>query len=313
MTITPSSIIDLSTIISTLIINGFSIKKFERFIQKNYIFDVYKYDKLGAEIRYSIWFTNDIEETPLVDSLLAISTSYNSTPLIICDNNITSKCRIISFEDFFDLFGGIVNTGLILLPDLPAVLRQLGLNKLPDGLSGSPDDLLELYAKECLQFILESPVRRYGKERSFESLPDGLVIGKNRFMILYDSKAYSLKQNFNGFAFEADDIKRFASYVDDFNRRYSSYLGRVFSFVVITGNFHDSVKSISSRSDELYRLCNCKMSCITSEELGKIVQFLLKYPSTRSSIVWENIFTKLIVSVEEVSKEVKRIERDLVI
>lgn len=304
---------NLPAIISTLLVNGFNIKKSERIDKNNIIFDLYKYDKLGAEIRYSIWFANEIEETPLVETVLNISSNYKSTPLIICDSKITDKCKVYSYEEFFDFFGGIVNTGLILIPELPSVLNELGLNKLPESLVGSPDDLHELYIKECLQFVLESPTRRYGKDRSFESLPDGLVMGKNKFMILYDSKAYSIKKKTAGFEFTADDIKRFGGYVNDFNKRYAPFFGNVFSFVVVTGNFADSESSISNRSDELYKLCNCKLTCIKSEELGKIVQFLLKKPLLRSSILWENIFNKLNVDLNSLKKEVERIEKDKLI
>lgn len=295
---------NLSEIISTLVINGFHINKVQRFLNNN-ILNIYKFDKLGAEVKYSILFSDETEETPLSETLITYSKSYNSTPLVVCDTEITDKCKVYSKEKFFDFFTSFVNTGLILIPNLPEVLDTLGHNKVPNGLDGEADELLEVYSKECLQFILESPSKRFGQDRSFEHLPDGIVLAKQKFIILFDSKAYG-----NGFKFKSDDINRFAKYVENFNKRYSAIFGNVFSFLVISGKFLDSVKSISNRSDELYRQSNCKLSCITGEELGKIVQILKGNSAFSSAIIWKNILTELIIDTKIVEKEIKRIKKD---
>ena len=118
---------ELKDIILTLI-NGFHIDKVWRYAN---IINLYKFDKLGAEIRYSILFTDEIEETALIETLLKISNGYKLKPLIICENKLTDKCQTYSNEEFFDFFGGIINTGLILLSNLPEVLNKLGFRTLP--------------------------------------------------------------------------------------------------------------------------------------------------------------------------------------
>ena len=296
---------EISNIVSTLITNGFIVEQTERFPKGNIIFNILKLDKLGATIKYSILFTKEKTESQLTNSLITISKSFTSKPLIISDNFISPDCTTHTFEKFYNYFGGIVNTGLILIPNLPDILEELGTNKLPTVLQGDAFDLHELYVKECFQFILQSPTRRYGKERLFESIPDGIVICKNGMMILYDSKAYA-----NGFDFTADDIKRFASYVDEFNNRYSVILGKVFTFSVITGKLNASQKVIANRSKELYKKCNCNLSCITSRELGNIVQLLQKEPDIRVSILWKNIFAELLIDTALVQKEITRIKKD---
>jgi len=296
---------EISNIVSTLITNGFVIDQIERFPKENIILNILKLDKLGAIIKYSILFTKDITETQLTNSLITISKAFHSKPLIISDNFVSPNCTTYTFEKFYNFYGGIVNTGLILIPNLPDTLEELGTNKLPTVLQGDAFDLHELYVKECFQFILQSPTRRYGKGRIFESIPDGIVICKNGMMILYDSKAYS-----KGFDFTADDIKRFASYVDEFNNRYSTILGKVFTFTVITGKFNATQKVIANRSKELYKKCNCNLSCITSRELGNIVQMLKKEPDIRVSILWKNIFSELLIDTALVKKEITRIKKD---
>lgn len=286
--------------------NGFQIHKIDRISPENIIINARKYDRLGAEVRYSIMFSEDEHETAPVESLKNISRSYDSHPIYVNDNYLLKDVGSYSQTEFFNFFGGIVNTGLTLIPGLTTILNELGHNRLPEILTGEPEDLHELYVAECLQFILQSPTRRYGKARAFESLPDSVVLGRN-FLILVDSKAYS-----KGFAYHADDIKRFASYVEDFNTRYSQYLGRVFTFLVVSGSFLDSDKSIIGRSEELYKLCGCKLSCLTSSELGEIVKHLQKIPQERSSLDWQNIFVNQKIEMRHVSNELLRIKKDRV-
>lgn len=297
---------DSANTISTLITNGFHIEKVERLSPENSVLNIYRYDKLGAKVCYSILFSDDLEDDCVFKNhLLKIAKSYNSMPLIVSDNISLADIKSYTKKAFFDFFGGIINTGLILIPNLPDLLDELGHNGLPTGLMGTPDDLHETYVCECLQFMMESPTRRYGIERRFQSLPDGVVLGKGGFMILVDSKSYS-----DGFDFKADDIKRFASYIEDFNGRYSPYFGKIFTFVVISGHFNDSEKSIRNRSDELYKSCNCKLSCIQSKELGLFVQKIRTMPEIRGSILWKNLFSEFYIEEKHLDHEISRILKD---
>lgn len=297
--------IDFGNIISTLITNGFHISKVERLSGNNQIINTYKFDKLGAAVRYSILFSDNSGTDNIIKYLKGVSKRYKSRPIIVSDIISTPDLKIFTKDEFFNTLGGYVNTGLILIPNLEEVLDILGHNNLPIGLSGKPDDLHEIYIAECLQFIMSSPTKRYGIDRLFESLPDGIVLGKDKYMILLDSKAYS-----KGFEFSADDIKRFASYILDFNQRYSQFFGSIFTFVVVTGKFNDSVQSIENKSDELYKLVNCKLTCIQSKELGQIVELIKTKPELRLSLNWKNIFTETIIEKRHVQREITRVEKD---
>jgi hypothetical protein len=298
---------EFSNIISTLVINGFHIKQVERFSATNPIVHTYKYDKLGAEIRYSILFSEDKTETAILQTLEKTAKSFNAQPILVNDHFSTDKFKSHTTKKFFDFFGGMVNTGLILIPNLSGILHELGHNKLPTGLTGEPEDLLELYSSECFQYIFESPTRRYGSDRLFEKLPDGLVLCKNHFMILFDAKAYK-----DGFEFDSKTMNSLKFYVDDRSNNYSSYFGNIFSFIVVSGHFNDSETSLQNRSDELYNLCNCKISCIKSKELGDIVQLLKNNPDIRGSIQWKNIFSNVVAETKYVQQEIKRIQKDKV-
>lgn len=295
----------LENIIATLITNGFHISKVERVSGNNQIINAYKFDRLGAQIRYSLLFSQLSETVTLIKYLQKIAKRYDSLPIIISDKINTTECQFYTYDAFYKTLGGYVNTGLILIPNLSVILNELGHNNLPLGLTGEPDELHEIYISECLQFIMSSPTKRYGIDRLFESLPDCVVLGKDNYMILLDSKAYS-----KGFNFSSDDIKRFASYISDFNQRYSSFFGSIFSFVVVSGEFNDSINSIENRSEELYKLSNCRISCIESKILGEIVELIKTRPEIRLSINWKNIFTETMAETKHVLKEIKRIEKD---
>lgn len=296
---------DFSAIISTLIINGFHIHQVDRFAPDNPIINAFTYDKLGAEIWYSILFSEDKSETPILETLKKVAKGFNSNPLLISDFITPSGVKTFTKEQFFDFFGGTVNTGLILVPNLSNILNELGHNRLPDSFTGEPQILHELYINECLQFILGSPTRRYGSERLFTKLPDGVVLCRGKFMMLYDSKAYR-----DGFDISSDDINRFAFYVNDFNTRYSFSFGPIFSFVLVSGHFNETEKTISNRSSELYKQCNGKISCITSKELGDIVQIVKENPSISASINWKNVFSYHLIEAKNVQQEISRIKSD---
>jgi hypothetical protein len=294
-----------SNIISTLLINGFHIHQVERFSATTPIIHTYKYDKLGAQIRYSILFSEDKSETAVLQSLEKSAKSYDALPIMVNNHWQTDKVKSYTEETFFDFFGGIVNTGLILISNLHQILDELGHNKLPDGLTGEPEDLLELYTSECLQYIFESPTRRYGSDRLFEKLPDGIVLCKGRFMILFDAKAYK-----DGFAFDSKTINSLRGYVELFNQKYSGFFGSIFTVIVISGHFNDSKNALEGRAEELYKLCNCKISIVTGKELGNIVQLLKNNPNIRSSIDWKNVFANVIAETKHVQQEIDKINKD---
>lgn len=296
---------DFSNIISTLVINGFHIHQVERFYAMTPIIHTYKYDKLGAEIRYSILFSEDKSETAILQTLEKSAIAFKALPIMVNDNWQSSKVKSYTKEKFFDFFGGVVNTGLILIPNLSQILDELGHNKLPTGLFGDPEDLLEHYVSECLQYIFESPTRRYGSDRLFEKLPDGIVLCKGRFMILFDAKAYK-----DGFGFDSKTINSLKGYVEEFTKKYSSYFGNIFTVIVVSGHFNDSQNAQENRADELYKLCNCKISTITGNELGKIVQLLKNNPEIRGSIDWKNVFSNAIAETKYVQQEINKIHKD---
>src|SRR5690606_27184609 len=109
-------------------------------------------------------------------------------------------------------------------------LEQLARNNLPSGLVGRPDDLFEGHVRSGLEFLLGSPVIRYGQERRFESRPDGVAVGT--FFCLFDAKAYS-----KGYPIERESMRQFASYIGEFQDRYRPYGTRIRSFLVVSGKF----------------------------------------------------------------------------
>ncbi|MFH1648443.1 MAG: hypothetical protein ABIA11_01765 [Patescibacteria group bacterium] len=272
------------------------------------IINVFKYDKFGAKVNYSFLFSAKHASEGLIELLMTTSSELKSTPVLVSDSLNTNKCARYTIHNFYDLVGGYVNTGLILIPQLPEILECLGFNNIPAGLDGKPDNLLEIYAKESLQFLLFSPARRYGKDRLFESLPDGVVLGKERTIIQYDSKAYS-----EGFNFNADDIGRFAKYVNEFNGRYATVLGPVYAFLVISGKFNDSLESVQKRSDDLYKRCLTNLSCITCRELGEMVKIVVQYSEKRHAIDWKTVFMNRMITNELIKKEIQKIRKDKII
>jgi len=294
-------------LIITLIINGYHLKDYIR-VSKDYnIIVFYKYDSFGAEIWYSVLLSEKTPSTGVLETLRRTATRNKSKPFIICETELNLEYDSYTFDEFYEKIGGVVNIGLVLNPNLSKIMIELGHNILPNGLEGKPDDLLEIYSKECFQFLFKTPVRRYGKDRSFESLPDGIVLGNNSTAFLFDSKAYK-----DGFDFSSDDINRFEKYVNDFKTRY----GRLFeikSFLIISGEFNDSDKSIQNRSFELMSRVQVPISCISSGDLAKMVITILNNSSFQQSINWNRIFVNPVIKLSNLTTQINKLKKDKII
>ncbi len=298
---------EIKNIITTFVINDFHLVNNNRPVKNCLNVIALKYDKLGAQILYSFLFIKGDLIDSVKKSHLQNSKTNSLTPIIVSETKITDDCINYTYEEFSEKIGGLVNTGLILLDNISEIIYQLGHHELPIGLDGTPDELLEIYVKEILQFLLTSPAKRYGSDRRFESLPDGIVLGKD-LIIQFDSKSYS-----SGFGFSLDDIERFSKYVNDFNRRYSGILNRVFSFVVVTGKFNDSEESIENRKKTFYQKCQTSLSCIDCNNLSSILNLVKRNLKCRESIDWKEIFSNTIITKELLEKEIKRISKDNII
>jgi len=295
---------EIRDIIISLIINGFHLDNIKRDVKDCLNVNAIKYDKLGARIRYSFLFSKGSINKTVVKSFLENSKVNKYTPIFISDDEKADKCINLNYNDFFEKVGGLVNTGLILVENINEIINKLGYNELPEGLSGKPDDLLEIYFKEIMQFLLLSPAKRYGGDRRFESLPDGIIIGKD-LIIQFDTKAYA-----NGFDFKSDDIERFSKYINAFNKSYDKILGPVYAFVVVSGGFNDSPDSIENRRKALYKKCQTNLCCLTCQDLGDILDLIKENPHQRGIIDWRSIFSNTNIKSELVQNELKVINKD---
>lgn len=298
----------LKKVLQTLIVNGFDLSSIRKLARDKTILNVNKFDTLGAEIKYSLLLSSGKPNIQLLDSLQITSSDLNSTPIVISDNLSTKDFKVYTISQFEGFFGGFVNTIIILIDDLANVLQDLGFNKQYDGIVGKPDELFESYTKECLQFLLNSRARLYGNKRRGESLPDGVVIAKDGTIILFDSKACK-----DGYKFKSDDINRFATYVNKFNKMYSKDLGNVFCFLVISSDFRDSENLIRKRSNTLYTQTGTKLACMRSTELAKATNEIRKHQEYRNSINWKEIFVNEIVSTQKLKREISKIKKDKLI
>jgi len=193
----------------------------------------------------------------------------------------------VSWDQFVNLCGGPVRSWLPFDLQFPGWLEKLGKNETIPELDGKPDDLFEELVQLAFQFILGDRVVRYGQARAFERVPDGLAFAGSDLVILYDSKAYA-----NGYEVTAESIRQFSSYVDEFNGKYASRIGRVFAFVVTSGSFVNGRRSMSNKSNDLYARCQTGLVFLNAEELGKCVALLKEQPRLRNVLNWRQLLSR---------------------
>ena len=297
---------DLPRALRTLLVNGYAVTEVKRVSKTASILCVEKRDRIGGLARSAILLA-DNPPANVVEMLSAIANETHSQPLVVTPAMIPFS-QVVTPQKFFDLLGGEIRSDRLMRDDLPNLLDALGHNRSVEGCVGKPDDLLEEYVKEGLQFLLEAPAYRYGQDRLFESLPDGLVLARSQLNLYFDAKAYE-----KGFHASADDIKRFAAYVNDFNARYSRHVGRLFCFLVVSGSFSGSQNALEEKANEFYSICGTKMCHITGKDFGAVIMIVRKTANFRSALNWTKIFSRLLIAPGALEEEIERIRKDNVI
>jgi hypothetical protein len=297
-----------STIVNTLIGSGFHLANVTS--KPTYLlFRVARRDEFGILLPYVFAYSgNDTIKATSISALRKVSEN-DKAPLVIIGSaeNADPTIPILTMNQFVGLMGGSVQAFLPLEPEYPAHLAELGLNQKPSGLIGKTDDLFESYVHQGLQFILQRRVIRYGQDRLFETLPDGLVLGRGFPQLLYDCKAYK-----DGYPLSRDAIRQFSDYVRSFHQRYEGYIGRVHAFLVVSGKFQSDA-ALDARSKELYSECQVPLVFMSAETLGQIVTLFVNAPQYRSTIDWKLVFSATAVDAKTVRTQLNARKKDRVI
>lgn len=294
---------DVSGHIRTCLVNGFHLDGAIRSVG-HVILELHKYGQFGERIDYSIAIFESSPPSAAVAAFIKSAEHSHRQPILVSPPG-KFPCIQLSSDEFFSTLGGPIDYALLLEHDLPERLEKLGLNQGWPGLLKSPEDALEDYAKASLEFMLANRAHKWGIDRRFEPLPDGVALGPNNIVLLYDAKAYS-----GGYSVTADDVRRFRDYIDDFHIKYVEYLGRVHSFVVISGLFNQDEDQMAARSADLYANCQVLLSFLKARTLGDIVQLLLSHTQMRNAVGWKDIFSKTEVTIEDVRRQVESLLKD---
>jgi hypothetical protein len=245
------------------------------------------------------------------DDLAALerAAQYERSALVVVGAATASDpvVPILSVHEFLGRLGGPVPALIPLEREYPERLRVLGHNALPSGLAGKADTIFEQYVHAGLQFILQDRVLRYGQDRLFEALPDGLVAGHRSPLMLYDAKAAKY-----GYDVTVNSIRQFADYVRKFHSRYETFTGRLYAFLLISGDFA-AEGTLEERSAQLFSECGVPLRTVTSEEMSKIVALFAERPSYRQAVDWKNVFSKTVITEAVVEENLKARIQDGVI
>ena len=297
---------EISTLVRTLLSVGFRIKDTHH--KPSYIaLSAGRRDEFGVENRYLFACVADDRELSDDDvhSLKKVAQHEGSALVIVGRVSPTpTHVAIMSDKELLGRLGGPILALLPLEAEFPEKLRILGHNELPAGMSGKPDTLFEEYVHAGLQFILQDRVVRYGQERLFEAVPDGLVAGHRSPLMLYDAKAAK-----DGYEINATAIRQFADYVRTFHSRYEGYTGRLFAFLLVSGHFQVE-GNLEERSAQLYAECTVPLRTCTADEMAKMVAVFAERPAFRQAIDWKTIFSRTVITAEAVEENLAARLRD---
>ncbi len=295
------------TVVRTLSLNGFRITGVER--RTNYYSCcAERHELLGVPVRYLLVVAEGALNQADLTNIQVRARRSNASPVLVVDRpwaGADPGLPVFNLDQFLDRLGGAIHSVLPLQPEYCAHLEVLGHNAVPDGLNGSADDLFEVYVHAGLQFMLSRRVIRYGQERRFEAVPDGVAFDHAAALILYDAKAAR-----NGYDVDTTSARQFGDYVRRFDAAYERLLGRLSAFVVVSGSSANSDESLEGRARYFLAEYRCPLSFMTAREMGEIVKLLATQPLFRRSIDWKRVFSRAIVRVADVQAELDRLNRD---
>jgi hypothetical protein len=295
---------DVTVAVNTLTVGGFLLTGATR-NPGNIILHTSRYDEFGTTQRYCFFISEeDLSEDSV--SGAEIAANHRKEVLVIVGHGDVARPHI-EWSRFVNFFGGPIFSLSPLEPEFVSNLTILAHNRLPEGFIGEPDDLFEILVHSALEFVLGGRVVRYGQARRFEERPDGLALPNPHFVALYDAKAAR-----EGYEVTVETIRQFESYVRAFDSAYSTWY-RLNSFIVISGAFKQTDRTLDRRSRELLAKSGVPISFLTASTLGEIVGALKEQPLVRRSIDWARIFTCPIVRSKDAQNQIEAILRDKVI
>lgn len=294
----------MATAVRTLVCNGFQVTGSWRTADALDLI-CERTDGLGVTIRYCIC----LGDWPLDGPATSAHEKYASQQeahLVVVGQTETPTVAAVSWGKFLARLGGPVRSWLPLEPEYARQLVELGHNRHVEGIDGDPDELFEGYVHAGLQFMLGGRVRRYGNERRFERVPDGAVPGDSRSpFFLYDAKAAA-----GGFSIDAEAMRQFGSYVEQFRKSYEQYLGSTRAFLVVSGTFHMTDQQVRTRSQELLADCGVPLVFVDAEALAAATEAFAQEPRLRGVVRWERLLTAPRFTFDALRREIESRKRD---
>lgn len=273
----------------------------------------WRLDEFGRKCVYAFAFSGDKAMSADAIRAARLWASNLKAGLILVSDTAspspeTEGIALLTSVEFFAKLGGQLPSYLVLKPEFKDIVTASGKNEVPTGLSGVADTIFEEYVHAGLQFLLPARVIKYGQDRLFEPLPDGIVLGENGFNLIYDAKAAK-----DGYAVSSTTIRQCKDYVEQFGRRYGGSVGRISAFLVVSGSFQASKKVMQSRSDELRAECGVGLCFLTAQDLADIVALFISCPLFRSVIHWKHLVSKSQLTINQVETELNERRKDAVL
>ena len=308
MTASASSARDiLQTLTSTLFAGGYLLESAEQTNQGWFLL-CKTIDRFGGSLRYVLGYAAQTPSRAFLKQLDRLCKRNRAQSVIVTPgpSRFTEpEVAALTIEQFLGRLGGGISSLLPLEPNYRSYLASLGANRVPTGMKGTASDLFEIYAGAGLQFITGRRMIPYGRRRSGEAVPDGIIMLTESAYLLFDAKAAN-----DGFDCTLEVIRQFGSYLEDFHERYGRSYGRAHAFLCVAGSFANAPGQLIRRSDQLYADAGTRLTFLDVNNLADAVDYFRTVPENRQSTDWKLAFSRVLVLAKDVISESKAVDRD---
>lgn len=279
----------------TLTAAGFSITDFRR--QPHHgEFLCERSDVFGATILYVIGIADeDGINADEVAQAQDFATQEGRT-FILVSNHVQNDS--LTWSEFLDVLGGPVPTWRALSDLYPTILKTLGANTLPPGMTGEAWKHFEDAVGDGLEFIFGHRVLHLGGQQRGQRVGDLITQTPDNRILLIDAKSTK-----NGFDVGGPELRPLVEYVKNQKARQRNGLP-IGSVVVVANSFIQDHHRLRELNDEFLADTGFPLSFLESNVLVSMISDLKEDARIRNTLRWAHIFCSGgLITLEKFQKE----------
>lgn len=272
-----------ATLSRTLLAAGFMITRARR--QPGHIeVSCERVDVLGATIRYLLVVCEgDAPPTRDLPNIRRTAARAGQTMVLVAS---ASGPEWMSWSELLAALGGAVPTWRALSAGYGALLRKVGKNELPPGMTGEAWEIFEEAAADGLEFLFGRRVRRMGGASRGQRVSDIVALTPDERVLVVDAKASAARYDATW-----PKLRPLVEYAKAQKARQRGHMD-VSGAVILASGFKQSNPKLLELHGEFFNETGVPLTFVDVDVLVSLVDSLTARPDLRTAVAWVRVFCR---------------------